>query len=156
MNIGIIVYSHTGNTYSVAQKLNETLDGEKYSATLEQVTINSEAKPGESNFQFTNTPAVDHYDAIIFGAPVHAFSLATVMKSYLEQLPSLSGKNVACFVTKQLPLKWTGGNRAVNQMKDICISKGANVLGTEVVIWSKSSREQSINNCIENLSKLNF
>ena len=37
MNIGIIVYSQTGNTLSVAKKLEEKLSLAGHSATLEQV-----------------------------------------------------------------------------------------------------------------------
>ena len=152
MKIGVIAYSKTGNTYDVAQKLKEILDSAGHSVNIERVTINGEATPGSKNFQLTTIPAVDHYDALVFGAPVNAFSLAPAMIAYLNQLSSLQGKKIACFVTKQLPFYWTGGNRAIAQMKKICELKGAAVLGTEIVIWSKSQRDQNINRCIESLS----
>jgi len=39
MNIGIIVYSQTGNTLSVAKKLEERLSAAGHSVNLEQVTV---------------------------------------------------------------------------------------------------------------------
>ena len=153
MNIGIIVYSQTGNTDAVARKLQEKLTAAGHTTNLERITVTGNASPGSKDFQFTSSPAVDRYDAIIFGAPVQAFSLAGVMTSYLNQLSSLRNKKVACFVTKQLPFNWTGGNRAIAGMKKICASKGAAVCGTGIVIWSKSGREQNISACVEKLSR---
>ncbi|MBN1935296.1 MAG: flavodoxin family protein, partial [Anaerolineae bacterium] len=106
MKIGIIVYSQTGNTYSVAQKLETRLAAAGHSVTLERITIIGEASPG-TPVQFQTRPDVGPYDALVFGAPVQAFSLVTVMRSYLGQIASLQGKQVACFVTKQLPFYWT-------------------------------------------------
>ncbi|MDO9536475.1 MAG: flavodoxin [Bacillota bacterium] len=152
MNIGIIVYSQTGNTFAVAQKLKEKLDSAGHSANIDRVTITGEATPGNKNFQLITLPAVDQYDALIFGSPVQAFSLHPAMIAYPNQLSSLQGKKIACFVTKQLPFYWTGGNRAIAQMKKICESKGAAVCGTEIVVWSKSQRDHNISRCIESLS----
>lgn len=152
MRVGIIVYSQTGNTHSVARKLQEKLAADGHAANIEQVTITGDASPGK--FQLTALPAVEQYDALVLGAPVQAFALTPVMTAYLKQLSSLGDKKVACFVTKQLPFYWTGGRQAVAKMKKICQSKGAVVSRTEIVIWFKSTREQSINQCVENLSKL--
>ena len=154
MNIGIIVYSQTGNTHGVAQKLQEKLAAAGHNVNLERITVSGEVSPGSKDFQITNVPQVDQYDAIIFGAPVQAFSLTPVMTTYLNQLSSLRDKKVACYVTKQLPFHWTGGNRAVARMKKLCEIKDAKVDGTGIVIWSKAVREQNISECIERLSTL--
>ncbi|MGM0688469.1 MAG: flavodoxin family protein [Bacillota bacterium] len=154
MNIGLIIYSQTGNTKSVAEQLLEELSASGHTVNMEQITItgNTPAQPGK--FELTGVPAPDSYDAIIFGAPVQALSLNPVMKAYMEQLPSLSGKKVACFVTKQIPLLWFGGTGAIALMKKACQSKGAEVVGTEIVVWSRAKREQSIENCVKNLTGL--
>jgi flavodoxin len=154
MNIGIIVYSQTGNTYTVAQKLKEKLEAGGHTANVEKVTFSGEATPGKKSFQLTSPPAVDHYDRLLFGAPVQAFSLMPVMAAYLDQLPSLQGKRVACFVTKQLPFNWTGGSRAVSAMKKICEGKGATVCGTDIIIWSGKAREQNISRSVGSLISL--
>ncbi len=93
------------------------------------------------------------YDALIFGAPVQAFSLSKAMNDYMQQITSLQSKKVACFVTKGAPFKWTGGTRAIGQMKNICQTKGGNVIGTGIVIWRKD-REKQINDLINKFGML--
>ena len=152
MKIGIIVYSQTGNTYSVGLKLKEKLSKTGHSANIESVTIVGGGSQTPKKFKFDNLPRAEKYDALVLGAPVHAFSLAPVMAAYLNQLSSLKGKNIACFVTKQLPLSWTGGTQAIARMKKICQSKGAVVCGSVIIIWSKARRQQSIRDGIDRLS----
>ncbi|EEG76059.1 flavodoxin family protein [Dethiobacter alkaliphilus] len=154
MNIGIIVYSQTGNTNSVAQKLKEQLEANGHTATIEKITTTADSSPRATEFEFTNTPKTEPYDAIIFAAAVQAFSLVPVMAAYLNQLPTLQNKKVACVVTKQLPFHWTGGNRAINKMKEICRSKGADIIGTEIIIWSKPNREENIDQCATNICSM--
>ncbi len=152
MNIGIILYSQTGHTLSVAEKLKKQLEEKGKNVTIQQVTISGEAAPDK--FTFTSTPDVDPYDAVIFGAPVQGFRLCAVMESYLQQLPAMEGKEAAFLVTKQLPFNWTGGTNAVSTMKKICQEKGARVKGAEIAIWSKSKQEKSVRNSVDNLSRL--
>ncbi len=154
MDLGIIIYSQTGNTRYVAGKLKEKLEAEGHRAEIKEIKISGSTPAQAGKFEITDAPAPDGYDAVIFGSPVQAFSLNPVMKAYLAQLPSLENKKVACFVTKQLPLVQTGGTGAVARMKKECESRGAAVLGTEIVVWSKSKRDRSVNKCVEELSRL--
>ncbi len=151
MNIGIIVYSQTNNTLEVARMLKEKLEKSGHAATVEQVTIIGEAPPRTKTVQLQHTPHVAPYDAVIFGAPVHAFALSSAMEAYLQQVSSLQGKTTACFVTKQLPFGWTGGKQALGKMKQLCKTRGAEVSATEIIFWSKGRREKSINKSLENL-----
>ncbi len=154
MKIGLIFYSQTGNTKLVAEKLQEKLSSAGHTVNLEQITITGPIPAQPGKFQLAGIPSPENYDAVIFGSPVQAFALNPVMKVYLAQLPSLSGKKVACFVTKQIPLLWFGGTGAIARMKKNCAEKGASVAGTEIVVWSKSRREESIRQCVENLANL--
>jgi flavodoxin len=154
MNIGIIVFSQTGHTHSVALKLQEKLSEAGHSATVEQVEISGEARPGATDFQIKTAPDVAPYDVIVFAGQVQAFSLSAGMKNYLSQIGALQGKKVALLVTKQLPFYWTGGNRAVNTMKKICESKGGVVCGSGIIIWGSKRREEMINEVIDKLSRL--
>lgn len=151
MNIGIIVYSQTENTYSVGLKLEEKLVSEGHTVALERIIPVGEVNPGSKDITFKNTPEINSYDAVIFGSPVHAFSLAPAMKAYLEQLTSLDGKDIACFVTKGLRFKWTGGTRATGQMKKICSLKGGNVVDTGIIIWNKN-RDKEIEVLVKNFA----
>lgn len=148
--MGIIVYSHTGNTYTVAQKLKDKLAEAGHEAEVERITITGEATPGSKEFQLETRPDTKPYNALIFAAPVQAFSLNPAMAVYLEQLPSLQDKQIACYVTKRLPGKWTGGNQAIARMKKICEEKGGTVCGAEIIILSSRS-EQSIAKALINL-----
>jgi len=154
MRIGIVVHSHTGNTLSVAQKIKEELSAAGHTVALEQVTAVNEDPSAAGNIQLKTAPEVDSYDELIFGAPVRGLSLSPVMKAYLSQLRSLSGKKVACFVTQHFPYPWMGGTRSVRQIKEICEAKGANVSQTGIVNWSHKERERKIEEVVKNLGKI--
>ncbi len=142
MKIGIIVYSKTENTYSVAEKLKEKFQEKGHEAEIERVVPVGEVPPRAKNVEFQSKPELESYDALVFGAPVHAFSLAPPMKVYLEQIDSLQDKKIACFVTKGLKFNWTGGNQAIGKMKKISESKGGKVVGTDIVVWNKKKDEK--------------
>ena len=153
MNIGMIVYSQTGNTHSVATKLEEKLAAAGHAVTLERIEVTGEVQPGKP-VQFTTLPDAAKYESLVFGSPVHAFSLCQAMVDYLEQVASLQGKKVALLVTEAFPYPWLGGNRAVRQMKRACESKGATVCGSGIVNWMKKRREQQIVEVVDRLSGL--
>ena len=154
MNIGIIVYSQTGNTHSVALKLAKKLYGMGHSVNLERLKVLGEYKQGMKEIKFESLPDLEKYTVLIFGSHVEAFSLSGVMKSYLELIPSLKRKKVACFVTKALPFHWTGGNRAISILRKTSEKKGGTVCGTGIVIWRKKGREKRTNELVDRLGKL--
>lgn len=153
MKIGIIVHSYTGNTYEVAKKLEEKLKDAGNDVEIQRVRKVGGDEPKGKDVEIENPPEVDKYDALIFGSPVHAFSLSLAMKTYLEQIPTLRDKKIALFVTKNLRFEWTGGTRAIGQMKKICQSKGGIIMGTGIVIWNKQ-RNQKINELAEKFATL--
>lgn len=153
MKIGIIVHSQTNNTYSVAEKLQEKRKEAGNEVELERVSMVGGDKPQGKDIRIENPPEVAGYDALIFGAPVHAFSLAPAMKVYLDEIPPIQDKKVALFVTKNLRFEWTGGTRAIGQMRKICQSQGGKIVGTGVVVWNKE-RDKKIAELAESFSKL--
>ena len=153
MNIGMIVYSQTGNTHSVALKLQEKLSAAGHTVTLERIEVSGEVQPGKP-VQFKTLPDAAKYDALVFGSPVQAFSLCQAMVDYLKQVASLQGKKVAFLVTQAFPYPWLGGNRAIRQMKRLCESQGATVCGSGIVNWMKKRREQQIVEVVDRLSSL--
>ncbi len=152
MNIGLIVYSQTGNTLSVAERLREALARAGHTVTVERVEAEGEAKPGQ-RVNLKTAPDPRKYDAVLFGSPVHAFSLAPAMRADLAQVPALGGKRVAGFVTQGLPFTWMGGNRALRQLRRACEAKGATVRGSRVVNWSRKDREGQIAGLVDRLSR---
>jgi flavodoxin len=153
MNIGIIIYSQSGNTLKVAEKVRERLIGEGHAVNLERITVVGERTPQTRKFELDNCPDVAPYDAIVFGSAVEAFSLSQVLKRYLNELESLEGKQVACLVSQQFPYPWMGGNRAIGQMQKICTSKGATIRTTGIVNWAKSRRDKTMAAAVAQLGK---
>ncbi len=153
MKIGIVVYSKTENTYSVAQKLQEKFQENGHQVGIERVVPAGEVPMKAKNVEFQSKPELESYDALIFGSPVHAFSLAPPMKSYLEQVDSLQDKKIACFVTKGLRFNWTGGNQAIGKMKKICESRGGKIVGTDIIVWNKN-KDQKIDEMVRKFAVL--
>ena len=94
MNIGMIVYSQTGNTLSVANTLQDKLVAAGHEVTLEQIEVIGQVAPGQA-VTFQTVPDPTPYEALVLAAPVQAFSLVEVMKRYLPQSASLQDKPVA-------------------------------------------------------------
>lgn len=151
MNVGIIIYSQTGNTRSVAQRLLEKINTSGHTAKLEEITVSGDVHPGAKKFSFISRPDVTPYDAIVFGAQVMAFSLSPVMNAYLGQVSSLQGKKVALLVTEGLPYAWMGGTRAINRMRKLCASKGASICSACVVNWGNKKRPEMIADAVDTL-----
>jgi flavodoxin len=150
MKVGIIVYSQTGHTLSVANKLEHRVATAGHAVNLKQLKTAGPVKPGAGQVQLVSLPAVDVYDALVFGAPVWGGLVASPMASYLEGLPSLEGKNVACLVTHFFRPAW-GANQALGQMKEVCESKGARVRGSGDVTWFRLGRKRQIVEVVDDL-----
>ncbi len=153
MKVGLIVYSQTGNTLSVAQKLEEAIKAAGHTVSIVRV----EPEGGKASgpvIKLKSVPDVSPYDAIIFASPVQGFSLAPVMKTYLSKISGLDGKKVYCYVTQQLKKTWMGGNRAVKQITAACKAKGVDILSSGVVNWSSSIREEQISDIVKRFSSI--
>ncbi len=153
MKMGIVVYSQTGNTYQVAQKLQEALLDEGHSVNIERINVADEKQREINKIQILSIPDLSTYDALIFGAPVHAFSLSHPMATFMPQIPTLEDKKITCFVTKGLPLNVTGGNQAIGVMKKICEPKGGDVCGSGIIVWKKD-HEKQISKLTEEMCRL--
>lgn len=148
MKTGIIVYSKTGNTLSVAEKLLEALQAEGKAAELKRITA-EELSGGK--FRLLSSPDISGYDALIFASPVWAFTLSSVMKQYFSALPSMQGKKVSCFVTTGFKNSHLGGNRAIRYMNKAILSKGGKVSETGVVNWPIQEKEAQIKDLVQRL-----
>jgi len=144
MNVEIIVFSRTGNTLSVAERIRDALVAAGHTTAIERVHAENEDPSNRTSVRLKDAPNPAPFDCVIFGAPVEGFSLSSIMKAYLQQMPGIAGKRIGCFVTQQLPKPWLGGNHAVRQMRELCGSKGAEVSQTGIVNWSNRSRADQI------------
>lgn len=140
MRIAIIVHSNTGNTLSVAEFIKERLLGKGHDVILEKVVARNNQEVRINNVELINSPSVKNYDAYIFAAPVHAFSLSGVMNYYLSQIDSLNQKPVFCFLTMAFPFRFLGGNHGLRQFVKALNDKQATLKGTQVINWTASKK----------------
>jgi flavodoxin len=148
MKIGIIVFSKTNNTFSIAERLRADLAEKGLDAEIQRIVPENDDPGVKPPIVFSNQPDVSPYDVIVFASPVWAFSLAGVMKEYLEQVSSLQGKKVFSYVTKQLASKFTGGTKANRQIKSAVELKGGTVEKSFIVSWKNKKREAEITSLI--------
>jgi flavodoxin len=152
VNIGIIVYSQTGHTLSVATRLKERLSAAGHVVTVEQIEAMGPARPRATSVKLRTRPRIDAYDALVFGSPVWGGALASPVTSYLEQISSLEGKKVACLVTSAFAAAGWGRNQTIAQMVAVCESKGATVCGSAGVGWFSWTRKRRISEAVDALS----
>jgi hypothetical protein len=141
MNIGIIVYSHTGHTLAVAERLKETLSAAGHSVNLERLETVGPVALAATEVQLKNVPPADGYEALVLGTAVRGGQPAPAMAGYLDQLPSLAGIQVACLATGFFPAQW-GQNQTLARMAEVCTSKGATVCGSGSVRWPSLRRKR--------------
>ena len=143
MRIGIIFHSVTGNTRHVAEVLHDAL--EKRSSKVDLVEIKAcKDDPDEVCVTIDTKPDLSEYDKLVFAAPVHAFNLSRVMRTYLKEIDDLSGVETAMFITHHFPFAWMGGAQALNTMKRLLMKKGARVTTRTSINWSSSRRDEAI------------
>jgi flavorubredoxin len=154
MKIGIIVYSKTGNTRSVAEKLREELSKAGNEVSLEEVTTAGEPGSEPKKIELKNVPGTEGYEAVVFAAPVWAFTLCSVMKQYFGRVQTLKGQKVGVFVTESFKKPWLGGSRAVRWMKRVCAAKDGAVSKTGVINWSNPMRDEQIDALVRDFASL--
>jgi flavodoxin len=152
MNIGIIVYSFSGNTLSVASRLKEKLSAAGHMVTVERIETMGPATLAAESAELKTRPAIDAYDGLVFGTPVRGGVLPEPMTNYLEQLPSLEGKRVVLLVTGFFPFAGWGREQTTAQLRQICESKDATVRGAASVGWFSLSRKRQISAAVDSLS----
>lgn len=92
MKVGIIVYSYTEKTFSVALTLQQSLLKENIDAQIKRIHAENEV-PSNRKIKLTQAPDIAEYDVIIFATPVRAFTIAPITKQYLEQLNNFKKKS---------------------------------------------------------------
>jgi flavodoxin len=150
MKIAMVIYSRTGHTMSVAEKMESVLKFTEHEVDVHQI-IDSHLKIESRE---SNVKNLEDYDVVIFGSPVHAFTLSVPMKRYLKNMPQFTNKKAGCFVTQDAENAFWGGNRSIRQMKKACLKKGANVYATGIVHWTANERDQQINDLIKDFIKV--
>jgi menaquinone-dependent protoporphyrinogen IX oxidase len=153
MNVGILVYSHTGHTLAVAEKLKEALSAAGHTVDLERLETVGAVALAATDVQLKNVPPIDGYQALVLGTAVRGGQPAPAMAGYMVQLPSLEGMQVACLATGFFPAQW-GRNQTLAKMAELCASKGATVCGSESVRWPSLRRKRRTAEVVKEMAGL--
>ena len=137
MKKAIVYYSKTGNTASVAKRLT--------GFDLLEIKAKSD-DPNEKDPVLTTIPSLNGYDYIVFASPVHGFQLCRIMKAYISQLGTLSGKTIDLFVTHLFRFAFLGGNQALKQLENLVEDKEGSVRYKTSVNWKSKKKEEVIRN----------
>ena len=153
MKVGIIVYSKTGNTFAVAEKIRNALQTIGVEVTLERFM--AETSEGSNRpIGLTYKPLCSGFDALIFGAPVQAFSLDPAMKMYFNEIFDLDKVPTGFFITEHLKKAWMGGNQATRQLTTLLKQRGIIPINLGLVNWSSERKESQIDLIIQSCVKM--
>lgn len=141
--VGIIVYSKTRNTLSVAEKIRDALTAAGNEVTLERFMAETEVGTNKL-IGLTAKPHCSGFDVLIFGSPVQAFSLDPAMTMYMHQTGAIQAKKTICFITQHLPKPWMGGNNAMRQLLALLKAKGVSAQKAGIVNWSGKTKDEQI------------
>jgi len=155
MKVAIVVYSQTGNTKSVAEKIKSCLITEGHVA--DYLPISAEKKEKDNPMEkpvFVGLPDLGNYDAFVFGTSVEAFNLCRTMQAYLKQLGQ-NDKKAVCLTTQGFMKSWLGGNAAQKKMAQLLSEKGYKVAGGANVNWKKEEgRDGRIEEAVSKICEL--
>ena len=152
MNIGVIVYSHSGHTYKAALELQKTLSDAGYQVSLEQLETLGPVQVNSDDFILKAKPSLADYDAVVFCSPVHGGVPAKPLLRYLDQVASLKGKQAAGLVTHFFPRKW-GADQTLAALKDISESKGARYCASGDVRWFGFARGKQMKQAVKAIQR---
>lgn len=144
MKVAIVLYSGTGNTRSVVERLSEKLRARGHEVDLREITVDGKPTPPADEFTLASVPAWGDADALVLASPVMAFSLSPVMKAYLRQVTEPPAGPVHLVVTEHLPLAWMGGRQAVRWLRRELGKRHASVGEAMIVNWSNRKRNEQI------------
>lgn len=149
MKVGVVIYSETGNTLSVAQGIIDRLTLSGNTAVLERIKPIGKPNPSSKKVDYESIPDISDYEALVFGSPVQAFSLALGMSRLIPQLKPMAGRRAVMFITQQFPYPWMGGSRAIAAMATLLKQKGAVTSSAGIVNWSNKNRDEMISSVID-------
>ena len=134
MHIGLIIYSQTGNTLHIAQRLQAKLNELGHHVSLTHIKSKNDENQFQEPFEMIiqGDPIQTKYDVVVFGAWVQAFNLCFGFRSFLNQLEEISAQQVHAYVTQHFPFPWMGGYQAISTMKKLLIKKSIKVHSTQV------------------------
>ncbi len=141
MNIGIIVYSETGNTLALCEQARDILTGYGQNVTLARITVHDV----KLDRTLRDAPAAGQYDLVILGTPVQGFSLPVPVREYLARAEFADGVKLGVLITQYFKADWLGGKQTLKQARDAFARFHPVFYGAGIVHVRSRKRDQQIN-----------
>jgi len=147
MTIGIIVYSYTNNTLTIAKQLEEVLIEKGFNVDLESIKAFNE-NPNNTNIVLSNLPNLKRYDTIIFASCVRGFDCAPIFKTYMNTLKTLKEKRCAGFVSQYFPWDFLGGTQSLKRLNELVEKKEGTFFPLKSIHVKSKQKDQQISELI--------
>lgn len=153
MKIGIIVYSRSGHTELVADRISEILSDAGHDVEMKRLEPVEPVKVTARQAILKSIPEVKGYDILVIGSPVQGGAPATPVLEFLNRVPLMTEKRIVIFATHFFRREW-GAVQSLAILKDLCESKGGRILSLEDIRWFALDRNQEIDRLGERISGL--
>lgn len=152
MKVNMVLYSHTGHTMRVGERISQVL----HSNGIE-VLINRLETVERLNFQALSVrtkeiPLIEGYDVIILGTPVHGGRMSAPLRFFIDETPSFENIPFIVFATHLFRRGW-GGTQTIQSVRKLCEGKGGIFLGAADVKWLSFFRGQEITRAVDDVWK---
>ncbi len=143
MKVGLVYYSRTGHTKQVIDDIAEKLNDDDHKIDIISLELASPWDASADRLPLKKLPDIQGFDCIIVGTPVHGARMAGAVRTFLEESEGLIGKEVVFLLTHLFWQGW-GADQTIQQMRELCTAKGADVLGYGNVRWLGFKRNKRI------------
>jgi menaquinone-dependent protoporphyrinogen IX oxidase len=148
MNIGIMVFSRTGHTHTVATRLRDRLSADGHQVSLERLLIEGPDYRSATTAVLSAHPSIAPFDGVVLAGPVNGGRMSAAMNGYLGNVRTLAGKRMALLLTHFFIRRW-GADQTIEQMTEVVASKGGTVSGSGSVRWPGPGRGRRIASAID-------
>jgi menaquinone-dependent protoporphyrinogen IX oxidase len=152
MEIGVVVYSHTGHTAKLAERLVPRLEALGWGVTVLPLAPAAEFSMNVERTPLASLPEIAPFDVVVVGTPVHGGRMSAPVRTFLGQSPLLAGKPVAFLLTHFFPRQW-GAVQTIDEMAVLCDDAGATVLDSADVAWLGLGRRRRMDRAAADLAE---
>ncbi len=153
MIIQFIVFSLTGHTKTVSEAAKGKLRKSGHNVVMDYIQPMDKLDLKAEIVEVKEIPDPHGYDLVIIGSPVHGGRVSAPIRTFLSQVSSLEGIRIVLLVTHFFRPGW-GALQTLQELQQMCESKGGEVIGDIRVKWFSLIRKGEIKKAIDYLCSL--
>jgi len=153
MKIECIVFSHSGHTKAVAEKVWNKLHKSGHDVGLSLIEPEGKLDLKAEMVEIKVIPDLKGCDVAIIGSPVHGGRISAPIRAFLTQVESLEGKKVVLLVTHFFRPGW-GALQTLRELRKLCEEKGGEVVSEMNIKWFSMRRRREIEKFTDHLSSV--